>query len=273
MLDYQAFDRREPLTGVSDAWIAELEERLDPAYYEPHDSVPDIEGALDHATEATKGLAKAQVDAAQVQEWIPAFLESVEFKSVRLSEALTEIRDAVRLIDDDIYRLLGVRWHGEGTFIREERLGREIKANTLYRVTRGQLVYNRLFAWQGSFAVVADEHHGAYASNEFPMLEAKPGEYDGPLLLRYIAHFMNSPRTLTFVDAASTGSTTTSRNRFMQETFLRRQVDVPRESGDLSRIVQIMDAALDLSMRTRALASDARILHEHVGSLLPVIRR
>ena len=104
LLDYQAFDRGEPLTGVSDAWIAELEERLDPAYYEPHDSVPDIEGALDHSAETAKGLAKAKVDAAQVQEWIPAFLEGVEFEPVRLSEALTEIREPVRLIDDDIYR-------------------------------------------------------------------------------------------------------------------------------------------------------------------------
>jgi type I restriction enzyme M protein len=273
LLAYQAFQRGEPIAPSSAGWTAQLDERLDAAYYEPQDSSPDIEGTSAHASETTLAFRNAESLAAQIRDWIPEFLATMEYDSVRLSDVLTEVREKVTIQADEIYRLLGVRWHGEGTFIREERLGQEIKADKLHRVARGNLVYNRLFAFRGSFAVVANEHHGACASGEFPMFTASSDRYDALLLLRYIAHFMNSPRTLRFVDAISTGSTTTSRNRFMQNAFLQLTVEVPKIGTDLSRVVQIMDAALDLSIGAQVLADDSRMVHERVGSLLPVVHR
>jgi len=274
LLDYLAHKNGKPLSGLSHSWIADLNERLDAAYYEPHDSAPDIDGATSHAIQTVAEFEEALATALQVREAIPNLLSDIEFDSIRLGNILIEVSERATVENSEIYRMLGVRWHGEGTFIREERLGQEIKDQSLRKVARDRLVYNRLFAFKGSFAMVAEAHHGACASNEFPMFIAKsdPGE-PGQILLRYLVHFMNSPRSLLIVDAASSGSTKTSRNRFMQAMFLRMTVDVPKVGADMARIVNVMDAALDASKRARAVAEDARRLHEYVGSLLPVVQR
>jgi len=42
------------------------------------------------------------------------------------------------------------QWRGGGAFVREEKLGKEIKAKKLNRASAGWLTYNRLFAFRGS---------------------------------------------------------------------------------------------------------------------------
>lgn len=59
---------------------------------------------------------------------------------------LRQVKREVRLEDDKEYKLLGVKWYGQGMFLREIKKGREIKADKLYQVKEGDFVYNRLFA-------------------------------------------------------------------------------------------------------------------------------
>ena len=69
------------------------------------------------------------------------------------------------------YRVLGIRWYGNGFFVKDTKLGQEIKAQKVYRVRKGDFGYNRLFAWKGSFAVADLETDSCYVSNEFPCFE------------------------------------------------------------------------------------------------------
>jgi type I restriction enzyme S subunit len=71
------------------------------------------------------------------------------------------------------YRLLGAHWYAEGLYTKEAKPGSQIQAAKLYRVEEGDFVYNRLFAWKGSFAVATKENHGCYVSNEFPCFVLK----------------------------------------------------------------------------------------------------
>ncbi len=50
--------------------------------------------------------------------------------------------------------MLGVKWYGEGTFHRETVMGESLSATHVNPVIPNALIYNRLFAWKGSFAVV-----------------------------------------------------------------------------------------------------------------------
>jgi hypothetical protein len=56
---------------------------------------------------------------------------------VRLGKVLRQIERAERVDANRIYRLFGVRWYGQGLFVREERIGAEIAANRLYSVQPG----------------------------------------------------------------------------------------------------------------------------------------
>lgn len=128
--------------------------------------------------------------------------------SARFRDAM-HLEERRELIDPNrTYKLLGVRWYGNGAFLREERLGEGLSAQHIYRVKPGDVIYNRLFAWKGSFGLVGEDLTGCYVSNEFPLFAARLDKVDPQFLLRVLQH----PRTSERADAFSTGTTSISRN-------------------------------------------------------------
>ena len=88
-------------------------------------------------------------------------------------------------------------------------LGADIAANRVYSVKPGDFVYNRLFAWKGSFAVAGAEIDGAYVSNEFPCFTTTATRLNPYFLFWYFRR----EHAWTEVLGLSTGATPTSRNR------------------------------------------------------------
>ncbi len=121
------------------------------------------------------------------------------------------------------YKMAGVRWYGEGVFHRETVLGKEKSANYLSPLKTGAFIYNRLFAWKESFAVVIPEFEGLYVSSEFPQFEID----ETIVLPEYVYLLFNSRKLIRAVNAASIGSSAVSRNRFKESDFLGLKVPVP----------------------------------------------
>ena len=121
------------------------------------------------------------------------------------------------------YQLAGVKWYGEGVFHRETVVGKVQSANYLYRLKPGVIIYNRLFAWKESFAVVPEELNGLYVSNEFPQFEINRAV----AIPEYVYLLFISKKIISAVNAASIGSTAISRNRFKESNFLGFKVPVP----------------------------------------------
>ncbi len=69
---------------------------------------------------------------------------------------------------DRRYPNLGIYGFGRGVFAKPDIKGQDTSARTLYRVSAGQFIYSRLFAFEGAYAVVPPNLDGAYVSNEFP---------------------------------------------------------------------------------------------------------
>src|SRR5205809_467515 len=107
------------------------------------------------------------------------------FELTPLSSLLAPIWREVRVLAGSKYQVLGVRWYGEGLFLKGLKSGSEIKADHLYRVRTGDFVYNRLFAWKGSFAVAGEDVNDCYVSNEFPCFEIDRDRLDTKFLLWY----------------------------------------------------------------------------------------
>jgi len=134
------------------------------------------------------------------------------------------------------YRLLGVRWYGEGLFVRERKSGNEIAASKLYRIESGDFVYNRLFAWKGSFAVADDEFTGCHVSGEFPTFEIDRDVVDA----RYLLGLFSDPAVWETVEDHSVGGTPTSRNRLKEAAFLKLGVPVP-SLAEQQRLADLVD--------------------------------
>ncbi len=136
---------------------------------------------------------------------------------------LTPVRREHSVEPEASYRLLGAHWYGEGLYTKEVKPGSEIRANKLYRVQKGDFVYNRLFAWKGSFAVATKENDSCFVSNEFPCFTINERSVV-PQYLRW--YFAREP---AWDDALnlSMGATPTSRNRLKEEYFLELNIPLP----------------------------------------------
>ncbi|URW74845.1 hypothetical protein M9980_09725 [Sphingomonas donggukensis] len=76
------------------------------------------------------------------------------------------------------YPNIGIYSFGRGTFGKPAIDAAETSASTLYRVRVGQIIYSRLFAFEGAYTSVPAEHDGAFVSNEFPTFTVDAAKAD-----------------------------------------------------------------------------------------------
>jgi type I restriction enzyme S subunit len=156
----------------------------------------------------------------------------------------------------DAYPMQGVKWYGEGLFTREVRTGSDL-SGAIYRIEPGDLVYNRLFAWKRSFALATET---GWASNEFPTFRVRTERVRPRVLLAALL----GPAFTAAVNAASTGSTPTSRNRLKERDFLALPITIPRPTEQAA-----IEASLDVIDRIKPLARRA---DELACAILPAAR-
>ncbi|WP_029068584.1 hypothetical protein [Jonesia quinghaiensis] len=162
---------------------------------------------------------------------------------VLLSELVSQYEPVqVRPEPDDRIRFAGVRWYGAGLFVREERAGSEIKGKC-YALKPGTLIYNRLFAWKQSFAVVSNDYDGVVVSNEFPQFDVNPEMATA----EYLALYCSSPIFASKALELSTGSTAVSRNRLKEADFLGMPVAQPpvRVQRRLVEVIATVDRYIE----------------------------
>jgi hypothetical protein len=121
------------------------------------------------------------------------------------------------------YNLAGVKWYGEGIFHRERVEGVSISASYLSPVIPGGFIYNRLFAWKASFAVVPDDFGDHFVSGEFPQFQVDTTR----ILPHFLYLYFLTEKVLRAVITSSTGSAAVSRNRFKEEEFLQFRIPLP----------------------------------------------
>src|ERR1700722_211318 len=77
---------------------------------------------------------------------------------------------------DDVadYQCVGLRLYGRGAFIRELKSGATIKRKQQWLLRAGDVVYNKLFAWKGTFAIADASVNGCIVSDKFPTYTLDP---------------------------------------------------------------------------------------------------
>lgn len=149
--------------------------------------------------------------------------ESASWELVRVGEIVTQVTDKLVADAETEYGMAGVKWYAGGMFHRETVLGKDMSARYVTPLKPGALVYNRLFAWKESFAVVTPEHDGLFVSNEFPQFIPDTSR----VLPEFLFLFCTTPSTTRLVNAASAGSAAVSRNRFKESEFTSFELRLP----------------------------------------------
>jgi type I restriction enzyme, S subunit len=149
-------------------------------------------------------------------------------------------------------------------FHRETVTGQKLSAKYITPLKAGAFIYNRLFAWKASFAVVSTELADCYVSNEFPQFLTDSSK----LIAEYLYLWSLTENTLRAVNAASTGSAAVSRNRFREEFFLNFELPLPpieKQQAIVSAWEQAKTQIAD--MKARIAGMESQIEAEFLAAL------
>lgn len=207
---------------------------------------PDPTHSLDDVKRRLQSLAdRFTVDA---EDWKALEPEVRSAERVPIGRLLTQVKREEVLADGEEYRVLAMSWYAKGLYVKHVKTGEEIKAEKLYWVEAGDFVYNRLFAWKGSFAEVTENVAGCFVSGEFPTFEITDDRVRPGYLWAYFAQ----PRLWDFIESMSTGTTSTSRLRLKEARFLRFTVPLPSKEVQ-EALARLWQSSLGAERELRAL--------------------
>jgi type I restriction enzyme, S subunit len=146
---------------------------------------------------------------------------SSNWPMVRLGELTTLIARAEVPLPGQTYRQIGVRLWGEGAYEREALDGGRTKYSQLFRAEAGDIIVNKIWARNGSVAVVQLHLAGCYGSAEFPMFRARADQLDP----RWMHWVTKTPTFWEQCDEKSRG--TSGKNRIKPEQFLNVEIPLP----------------------------------------------
>ncbi|MEX2578814.1 MAG: restriction endonuclease subunit S [Verrucomicrobiales bacterium] len=132
------------------------------------------------------------------------------------------------------YRQLGVRLWGEGAYERETIDGEQTNYSSLNCCGAGDLVVNKIWARNGSVAIVPEFLAGSFVSSEFPLYTLKENVI--PNWLRLIT---KSKWFWQACDEKARG--TSGKNRIRPEKFLEIEIPLPTLSEQKS-ICELVEA-------------------------------
>jgi type I restriction enzyme, S subunit len=186
------------------------------------------------------------------------FLDRVSQRSL-IGHIITLARHPVRVKASEAYPNLGILNRARGVFAKPPMLGSGTKYSTLYRVRTGQLIYSKLFGWEGSLAIVPEWADGWFVSSEFPTYDVRTDVVD----LDYFRQVLRW-RGLSEQLAAATSGMGQRRQRVQIDQFETLEVPLPdlptqrRIGADLLRLAEVEDLAARRATLSAALLPAAR---------------
>ena len=154
--------------------------------------------------------------------------------------------------DENEYSTVGVRWYGNGAFVRDHLLGADISRKQQWIVEAGDVVYNKLFAWKGSFAIADSLVSGHLVSDKFPTYRLDESQVDA----EYLGFYFRSPRLAYQAEILSKGAAAISKLTLNPPQFWDLTMPLP-PLPEQRRIVELLRAAEDAVSEARRLRVEA----------------
>jgi type I restriction enzyme, S subunit len=175
----------------------------------------------------------------------------VGWRRARFSEFLRPRPRPYQLGADEDANLVGMRWYGEGPFHRELKSAMNIAKKSHFVIRHGDVIYNKLFAWKGTFGIVPVEFDRMFVSDKFPTYELDRSEVDES----YLRWYFRYPPLWEEAKAMSTGSAAISKLTLNPPQFLDLTIPLPPTLYEQRDIIASLE-------RTVAKITEARRLRK-----------
>jgi len=177
---------------------------------------------------------------------------------VKLGEVLNPVQRAVEPVAGTMYRQLGVRLWGEGAYERDSIDGAQTTYSSLFLAEADDVIVNKIWARNGSVAVVHAPLAGCYGSTEFPMFAPLKSR----ILPRWMHWLTKQPDFWAQCDEKSKG--TSGKNRIKPSQFLQVEIPLPPLAEQLRIVARIEELASRIeearTLRKQAVDEAAEIL-------------
>jgi type I restriction enzyme S subunit len=157
-------------------------------------------------------------------------------RRVKFSELMRPNSRPYTLAPDQDADLVGMRWYGFGPFHREGKAAMRILKKSHFQIRAGDVIYNKLFAWRGSFGVVPPELDGMFVSDKFPTYELNRERVNES----YLAWFFRHTDVWEQSRRMSTGSAALSKLTLNPPKFL--ELEIRAGLGNLHRAISGVSA-------------------------------
>lgn len=190
------------------------------------------------------------------------------WRAVRFDEILHRIERKFEIDDATEYSRVGVRWYGNGTFVRDRLLGADIARKQQWVVRAGDVVYNKLFAWKGAFAIADEMVDGHIVSDKFPTYE-----FDRDLVdPRYLGHYFRTHNLAFQAERLSKGAAAISKLTLNPPQFWDLTLPLPPPEEQERLVALLGDVEKKLSearqLRTDAAAETKALVASSIGERL-----
>ena len=187
---------------------------------------------------------------------------SCDFPLIQLKEIMVQIERPETPIPGKIYRQLGVKLWGEGAYERESVDGIQTKYKTLSRVQEKDIVVNKIWARNGTVAVVPESLSGCFVSGEFPTFNPIQDRLEP----RWF-HWLTKTKEF-WRQCGEKSQGTSGKNRIRPERFL--EIETPLPTLDEQR--RIVARIEELAARIEEARELRRRAVEEAESALPSTR-
>jgi type I restriction enzyme S subunit len=184
---------------------------------------------------------------------------------VQLKDIMVPIERPENPIPGKIYRQLGVKLWGEGAYERESIDGGQTKYKTLSLVQENDIVVNKIWARNGTVAVVSESLSGCFVSGEFPTFTP----IQDLLAPRWFHWLTKTKGFWKQCDEKSQG--TSGKNRIRPEKFLEIEISLPTVTEQRRIVARIEELAARIEgareLRRNALQEADMVLSSFLESI------
>jgi type I restriction enzyme, S subunit len=171
---------------------------------------------------------------------------------VHLSDVMSQVQRGEAPALGKNYRQIGVRLWGQGAYERESIDGSQTQYAKLFEAREGDIVVNKIWARNGSVAVVSDALNGAWGSTEFPLFEPDRTRLNP----RWMHWITKAPWFWSACDEHAKG--TSGKNRIKPDQFLGIAIPLPPLEVQQSIVTRLdtVQKQLDAADKLRRSATD-----------------
>lgn len=173
------------------------------------------------------------------------------YSIVSFDKILRRVERKITLDDSEEYCCVGLKLYGKGPFIRETKEGALIKRKQQWILKTSDVVYNKLFAWKGTFAIANEAVNNCIVSDKFPTYCLDKTLVDPD----FLALWFRTPHLADQAKNLSKGAAALSKLTLNPPDFWKLTIPLPDNLDEQRRVVGRVTGLLAACERIAVLRS------------------